>query len=344
MMPIPALPDSPSQQKDTLNLAGQSTAEIMLATPTGNADIGMDDAAPSTPAPQEPQKSASPVKMSSSSKATASRNRDTRLPSARTGSVFDRLYKTQTASSAASKARTPVGYAARRGGNFSTPPSAKSRGTRRTPSSGKSTGSSVDDSVKIFQRLHITGTAANASKRLSSKHHHPPRFSSPKQRSPHKNMPSMRTPLKSASKKSSKIGYVYSPRMQPLTALYFDSKYHPGIGKEKVEPIKLGSNFFQNFCEYENGGLTSEQIAREIIIAFFKKDFPAGRYVVTGLIYSDSSFRACCRPSPCSPCSTIPIVFMLPHCYYYPCSKIIDTGSCTNRQSSDVPERSMATM
>jgi hypothetical protein len=270
MMPIPALPDSPSQIKEMLNLSnfgsagtGQSTAEIMLATPTNNNA----DAAPSTPATQDGPKSKIP-------KATASRTRDTRLPSVRTGSVFDRLYKTQTASSAASRAWTPARPAARRGGNFSTPSAAGSRGSRRTPSSGRSTGSSVDDSAEIFQRLHITGTSANTSKRLSSKH--PPRFTPKKSPlTPVRNIPSMRTPLKSAKK--NKVGYVYSPQMKPLTTLYFDSKYHPGIGKEKVEPIKLGSSFFQNFCEYENGGLTSEQIAREIIIAFFKKDFPAGR-------------------------------------------------------------------
>ena len=141
----------------------------------------------------------------------------------------------------------------------------------------------VDDGVdKIFQRLHITGTVANASKRLSSKT--PPRFSPARgMRSPVKNIPSTRTPLKASAKKS-KVGYVYSPQMKPLTALYFDSKFHPGIGKEKLDPIKLGYSFFQNFCEYENGGLTSEQIAREIIIAFFKKDFPAGRYVLSTCI------------------------------------------------------------
>lgn len=234
------------------------------------------DGAPAAPAAQDGPKSASPSKKTS--KATASRNRDTRLPSGKTGSVFDRLYKTQTASSAASKTWTPVRSAARRGGNFSSPTSADSSrdANRRTPpSSGRSPSSPVDDSVEIFQRLHITGTVANASKRLSSKT--PPRFSPHKGiRSPARNIPSTRTPLKASAKKS-RVGYVYSPRMKPLTTLYFDSKYHPGIGKEKVDPIKLGYSFFQNFCEYENGGLSSEQIAREIIIAFFKKDFPAGR-------------------------------------------------------------------
>jgi hypothetical protein len=87
----------------------------------------------------------------------------------------------------------------------------------------------------------------------------------------------MKSPLISASS-TPRVGYVYSPRIKPLTALYFDSRYHPGIGREKVDPISLGSTFFQMFCEYENGGLTPAQIAREIIIAFFRKDFPSGRY------------------------------------------------------------------
>jgi hypothetical protein len=93
--------------------------------------------------------------------------------------------------------------------------------------------------------------------------------------------------------------------MKPLTKLTFKSRYHPGLGLEVVQPIKLGNHFFQSFCEYENSGLDSEQIAKvsggthlingaslcgtsnrfvviflflqEIIVAFFKKDFPAGR-------------------------------------------------------------------
>lgn len=82
--------------------------------------------------------------------------------------------------------------------------------------------------------------------------------------------------MKSASKRKMKVGYVYSPRMKPLTTLYFDSKYHH-VPKETVNPLSMGYTFFQNFCEYENGGLTSAEIAREIIIAFFKKDFATGR-------------------------------------------------------------------
>jgi len=94
--------------------------------------------------------------------------------------------------------------------------------------------------------------------------------------SPSRKIPSTRTPF-IASLKSPSVKYVYSPRIKPLTSLYFDSKYHPGMGRERIDPISLGSSFFQAFCEYENGGLTPAQIAREIIIAFFRKDFPAGR-------------------------------------------------------------------
>jgi len=256
MISVPALPDSPAENTSAASNSagtGQPTAEPMAFM------LG----APST--------TATPAKKTS--KATTPRNRDFRLPSAKTGSVFDRLYQTQTA---ASKAWTPARSEARRGGNFSTPTSSSSSKNRRTPTSARSNASSVDESTQIFQRLHITGTVANASKRVTPKRH-ALKFSSSQRgiRSPTKNIPSTHTPLKGAKKVN--VGYVYSPRMKPLTSLYFDSKYHPGLGKEKVDPIKLGNSFFQMLCEYENGGLTSEQVSREIIIAFFKKDFPFGR-------------------------------------------------------------------
>jgi hypothetical protein len=67
--------------------------------------------------------------------------------------------------------------------------------------------------------------------------------------------------------------------MKPITKLYFISKFHPGVGPETIEPLSLGYTFFQAFCEYESSGdVTQEQIAKEIIIAFFKKDFPSGRH------------------------------------------------------------------
>jgi hypothetical protein len=70
----------------------------------------------------------------------------------------------------------------------------------------------------------------------------------------------------------------YSIRMKPLTKLYFISKFHPGVGLEPIEPIKLGYTFFQSFCDYENGAMDAEQVSKEIIVAFFKQDFPSGRH------------------------------------------------------------------
>ena len=64
--------------------------------------------------------------------------------------------------------------------------------------------------------------------------------------------------------------------MKPLTKLYFISKFHPGVGLEPIEPISLGYTFFQTFCEYETGGINSEDIAKEIFITFFKKDHSQG--------------------------------------------------------------------
>jgi hypothetical protein len=258
MMAIPALPDSPPDQPESFSSSmpdstGQPTAEPVAVTPPV-APAVLQNARNNRPTSGLRQ----PTKRTT--KATAARVRDSRLPSARTTSVFDRLYKTQTA---ASKAWMPVRSQARKAA---------------TPKrSGKKP--SMDDTLKTFHRLHITGTVANTSKRIAAKH--PVRFNTPerKKRSPGKNIPSTSTPFRSPVRKSgaSPAAYVYSPRMKPLTKLYFHSKYHPGIGKETIDPIKLGYAFFQSFCEYENGNTKSEQVAREIIVAFFKKDFPAGR-------------------------------------------------------------------
>jgi hypothetical protein len=72
--------------------------------------------------------------------------------------------------------------------------------------------------------------------------------------------------------------YEYSPRMKPITKLFFISKFHPGVGLEVVDPISLGYTFFQAFCEFESGKVDAPTIAKEILVAFFKKDFPAGRH------------------------------------------------------------------
>jgi hypothetical protein len=80
------------------------------------------------------------------------------------------------------------------------------------------------------------------------------------------------------SARSRTTRYEFSPRMKPVTKLYFISKFHPGVGLEPVEPISLGYTFFQAFCEYESGNMDAPTIAKEILVAFFKKDFPAGRH------------------------------------------------------------------
>jgi len=169
-----------------------------------------------------------------------------RTQKASAGSVFDRLYKTQTA---ASRSRLKTHRAAARAP------------VRKI---------AVDDCSKIFTRLHLTGTISNTSKRVKPRHPSTP--SKKIARSP-----LSRTPAKTPSTKSLD-SFVYSPRMKPLTKLTFKSRYHPGLGLETVEPIKLGNGFFQTFCEYENCEIDSEQVAKEIIVAFFKKDFPAGRH------------------------------------------------------------------
>jgi hypothetical protein len=187
------------------------------------------------------------------SKATANRSKDSRLPTARhsTGSVFDRLYRTPTV---ASKYHfSPV---LRKQPKTSPSP-------LRTPNS-KAKSQLTDDDLNIFSRLYVTSTASVKSKTFRAKH---PRRSSPKNKgvgSPHN--------LKSPSR-SHEGAYVFSPRMKPRTKLYFSSRYHPGVGLETVEPLKLGYTFFQSFCEYENDLLTPQKLAEEIIQAFFKQDF-----------------------------------------------------------------------
>ena len=240
MMSMPQLPDSLSEESGANDV-------VSAATPAGEkATEFSTPQKPSAGTHRRPPKSGS----KRTPKSTAQRDRDARLPSARSGSVFDRLYKTQTA---ASKAWTPARQKVRQ---------------IRTPNSKSK---SVDDELKVFTRLHITGTISNTSKRLT--HRHNIRITPERKKLSPAKTDQYQSPF--VTKKTT--SYVYSPRMKPLTKLYFDSKYHPGLGVESVDPIKLGYSFFQSFCEYENGGLDAKQIAREIIVAFFKKDFPAGR-------------------------------------------------------------------
>ena len=201
-------------------------------------------------------------------KSISSRKRDTRLPSSSTSSVFDRLYKTGTA---ASKSYAPVRSQVRKGGMV---------GTKAA---------SIDDCNQVFSRLHITGTAASK-KRFGQKHPHTrggggattpskkglgmtaksPRSAAGGGSSPF----SPRTPARTSGG-----NLVYSPRMKPKTKLLFSSKHHAGMGVQDVQPISLGYSFFQAFCAYEAGVSESKDIANEVVQAFFRQDFPQGRYV-----------------------------------------------------------------
>ena len=204
---------------------------------------------------------------STQSKGVSSRHRDNRLPSSKTSSVFDRLYKTQTA---ASKSWAPVRAQVRKGGGMD--------GTTSGVSSA-----SVDDCHQIFSRLHITGTVANSKKRIGQRHTSSSRFSTTPvkkglgvntkfPRSGVSSPFSPRTPVRTS------VGnLVYSPRMKPKTKLLFTSKHHAGVGVQDVQPISLGYSFFQAFCAYEAGESEPKAIAREVVQAFFRKDFPQER-------------------------------------------------------------------
>jgi hypothetical protein len=115
-----------------------------------------------------------------------------RTQKAAAGSVFDRLYKTQTA---ASRSRQKTHRAAARAWN---PKDRNAASIHRTPT--KSLG--TDDCSKIFTRLHITTTVSNTSKRVQPRH---PTTPAKTARSP---LP--RTPAKTPSTKPGE-GFVYSP-------------------------------------------------------------------------------------------------------------------------------------
>jgi len=207
-----------------------------------------------------------------SKKATVSRMLDPRLPVVKSTSVFDRLYKSHTA---ASKSHA-LSYHAK------LKPSTRAKlPNRRT--SGKSA-NNIEKDLLIFNRMTIS-----RSKRVSTPHKinwgsnsgkmssYPPCTTSPL----NKKRPSHTPPTKystTTTPRSSKRVYEFSPRMKPITKLYYDSKFHPGLGLELVDPISLGYKFFQSFCDFETGGIGSETIAKEIFLAFFRKDFPSIRH------------------------------------------------------------------
>ncbi len=207
-------------------------------------------------------------------KATARRSLDHRLPAVKSSSVFDRLYKSHTVStkSYTMASRTKL------------KPSTRAKLNNRNTSQ-----LSID--VEKFNRMSIS-----RSKRVSTPHKiqlelkggrgaSPFSFSTPQPNQGKKRLASSNlyaphtAPSKSSSSMATRFSkkvYEFSPRMKPLTKLYFVSKYHPGVGPEPIEPISLGYTFFQTFCEFETGGIDSEHIAKEIFIALFKKDHLKG--------------------------------------------------------------------
>lgn len=222
----------------------------------------------------------STIRYANLSKATASRSLDCRLPAVKSSSVFDRLYKSHTV---ASKNHT-----------LSSRARLKASTRAKLPTTKKSNLTiDVETDLLNFNRMTIS-----RSKRVSTPHKiqlehqgniiSSPAFSTPqpsqrKKRTSSHEKGSFTAPSKSSTSgtfsitpRLAKRVYEFSPRMKPLTKLYFVSKFHPGIGLEPISPISLGYTFFQIFCEYETGVIDSEQIAKEIFIAFFKKDHSQG--------------------------------------------------------------------
>ncbi|KAG7373276.1 hypothetical protein IV203_034000 [Nitzschia inconspicua] len=217
-----------------------------------------------------------------SQKATASRASDPRLPtvtSTKSSSVFDRLYKSDTVSSRTHRISSRAML------------SPKVRAGLRN---NKVT--NVDQELQLFSRLGVSDATPSANSRRSNRTPHkiklsalghtsfstpPPKLSTYQllHTAPH-TAPSKTSVVASSSGTTRRVAarYEFSPRMKPVTKLYFISKFHPGVGLESVDPISLGYTFFQAFCEYESGSMDAPTIAKEILVAFFKKDFPAGRH------------------------------------------------------------------
>lgn len=215
------------------------------------------------------EKFRSNIAYTSSKKATASRHLDSRLPAVKSSSVFDRLYKSHTV---ASKSYTIASRAKLK-------PSTRSKLRNKAEIS-----IDVDKDLLNFNSMSISRSRRVASPhkiQWQTKGRKTPfnSFSTPqpKKRPSSYNQAPRTAPSKSSTTpRSSTRAYEFSPRMKPLTKLYFISKFHPGIGLEPIAPISLGYTFFQTYCEYESGGIDSEQIAKEIFIAFFKKDHSQG--------------------------------------------------------------------
>lgn len=219
-----------------------------------------------------------------SRKATARRGLDPRLPAVKSSSIFDRLYKSHTVASKShtlsSRARLKPSTRAKLPKNRNRKISELTIDVETDLLNFNSMTISRSRNVSTPHKIQLEGKKGTASSF--------PAFSTPqpsqrkKRIASYEQAPSTAPSKYSASgsfsitPRSSKRVYEFSPRMKPLTKLYFVSKFHPGVGLEPVEPISLGYTFFQTFCEYETGGIDSEHIAKEIFIAFFKKDHSQG--------------------------------------------------------------------
>lgn len=260
---------------------GQATREQESASSQFHTRL----AAPANRSKSAATASSSLTQQHAAKKAVSNRARDSRLPSAKTSSVFDRLYKTQTA---ASKSYAPARSVVRHAGKGV----AVEQRSSPTSSSTRSTTTMTEDPAHIFSRLHITGTIANSSKRLSSSHNskHPKPSSSQYRNVRSTPITKVGTPGSHGSGASASFPFsprtptrtrvgtlVYSPRMKPKTKLLFYSRHHPGLGVQDVQPISLGYSFFQSFCAYEMGEIGAKDVAKEVISAFFRKDFPQER-------------------------------------------------------------------
>jgi hypothetical protein len=255
---------STSNEENTGTVNNYGDANMTrVAAPTSNANNKAGFATPST-------------------KATSSRATDSRLPTvSKSSSVFDRLYKSDTVSSRTHRISSRAML------------SPKVRSGLRN-----SHVTNVDQDLQVFARLSVSDTQSTKARRMSRTPHKikhsalgstsfstpPPKMSTYQLMSssgsvaaaphtaPSKGHLSLATTRRMAAR------YEFSPHMKPVTKLYFISKFHPGVGLEVVDPISLGYTFFQAFCEYESGGMDAPTIAKEILVAFFKKDFPAGRH------------------------------------------------------------------
>mmetsp|Transcript_24596 Transcript_24596/g.57754 ORF Transcript_24596/g.57754 Transcript_24596/m.57754 type:complete len:344 (-) Transcript_24596:1057-2088(-) len=214
-------------------------------------------------------------------KPSTPRSHGLRLPAVKSSSVFERLYKSHTA---ASKRHTLSSRAMLKPSTRAKLPNAKDpqfsldvekdllNFNRMTISRSKKV--STPHKIKLDRQV---GNEFSFGSFSTPQPRHRKKRLSPYEQAPH-TAPSKSSVMNDfrTAPRSAKRVYEFSPRMKPLTKLYFVSKFHPGVGPELIEPISLGYTFFQTFCEYETGGIDFEHIAKEIFLAFFKKDHSQG--------------------------------------------------------------------